>query len=64
MNEAGETELPLLVGLTAIALVLLASNSLFTRLGVSDGTDPLTFAAIRVASGARACSACCAAVGV
>jgi len=52
MNEAGETGRPLLVGLTAIALVLLASNSLFTRLGVSGGTDPLTFAAIRVASGA------------
>ncbi|MEM7487566.1 MAG: DMT family transporter [Pseudomonadota bacterium] len=38
--------------LTAVALVLLAANSLLTRAGVLDGTDPLAFAAIRVAAGA------------
>ena len=43
--------LPLPV-LTAAALCLLAANSLLTRAGVVDGTDPLAFAAIRVAAGA------------
>lgn len=41
-----------LVLLTAVALCLLAANSLLTRAGVMDGTDPLTFAVIRVATGA------------
>ncbi|MEM8848957.1 MAG: DMT family transporter [Pseudomonadota bacterium] len=41
-----------IVLLTALALVLLAANSLLTRAGVLDGTDPLAFAAIRVAAGA------------
>ena len=38
--------------LTALALCFLAANSLLTRAGVLDGTDPLAFAAIRVAAGA------------
>lgn len=38
--------------LTALVLCLLAANSLLTRAGVVDGTDPLAFAAIRVAAGA------------
>ncbi|MEL7182472.1 MAG: DMT family transporter [Pseudomonadota bacterium] len=38
--------------LACIAMVLLATNSLFTRAGVLDGTDPLAFAAIRVGAGA------------
>jgi drug/metabolite transporter (DMT)-like permease len=38
--------------LTALALCLLAANSLLTRAGVQDGTDPLAFAAIRVGAGA------------
>lgn len=38
--------------LTAFALCFLAANSLLTRAGVLDGTDPLSFAAIRVAGGA------------
>ncbi|MEM8824027.1 MAG: DMT family transporter [Pseudomonadota bacterium] len=41
-----------IVLLTAFALVLLAANSLLTRAGVLDGTDPMAFAAIRVAAGA------------
>ncbi|CTQ48645.1 DMT family transporter [Jannaschia donghaensis] len=41
-----------LVLLTALALCFLAANSLLTRAGVLDGTDPLAFAAIRVAAGA------------
>ena len=41
-----------LAALTALALCFLAANSLLTRAGVLDGTDPLAFAAIRVASGA------------
>lgn len=38
--------------LTALALCFLAANSLLTRAGVLDGTDPLAFAALRVAAGA------------
>ncbi|WP_299814477.1 DMT family transporter [uncultured Jannaschia sp.] len=38
--------------LTALALCFLAANSLLTRTGVLDGTDPMAFAAIRVAAGA------------
>lgn len=38
--------------LTALALCFLAANSLLTRAGVQDGTDPLAFAALRVAAGA------------
>lgn len=38
--------------LTFLALCFLAANSLLTRAGVVDGTDPLAFAAIRVAAGA------------
>jgi drug/metabolite transporter (DMT)-like permease len=38
--------------LTALALCFLAANSLLTRAAVLDGTDPLAFAAIRVAAGA------------
>lgn len=38
--------------LSALALCFLAANSLLTRAGVLDGTDPLAFAAIRVAAGA------------
>ncbi|WP_299646353.1 DMT family transporter [uncultured Jannaschia sp.] len=38
--------------LTALALCFLAANSLLTRAGVVDGTDPMAFAAIRVAAGA------------
>lgn len=38
--------------LTLLALCFLAANSLLTRAGVLDGTDPLAFAAIRVAAGA------------
>ncbi|WGH77749.1 DMT family transporter [Jannaschia ovalis] len=38
--------------LTALAMTLLAANSLLTRAGVLDGTDPLAFAAIRVGAGA------------
>lgn len=38
--------------LAALALCFLAANSLLTRAGVVDGTDPLTFAAIRVGAGA------------
>ena len=37
---------------TALALCLLAANSILTRAGVQDGTDPLAFAAIRVLAGA------------
>lgn len=53
--------LPLLTGL---ALCLLAANSLLTRAGVLDGTDPLAFAAIRVASGAVVLAALAARRGV
>jgi drug/metabolite transporter (DMT)-like permease len=38
--------------LTALAMGFLAANSLLTRAGVLDGTDPLAFAAIRVGAGA------------
>jgi drug/metabolite transporter (DMT)-like permease len=38
--------------LAAAAMCLLAANSLLTRAGVQDGTDPLAFAAIRVGAGA------------
>lgn len=38
--------------LAALAMVLMASNSLLTRAGVSDGTDPLAFAVLRVGAGA------------
>ncbi|SDY66450.1 Threonine/homoserine efflux transporter RhtA [Jannaschia faecimaris] len=41
-----------LAALTLLALCFLAANSLLTRAGVLDGTDPLAFAAIRVAAGA------------
>lgn len=41
-----------LFALTLLALCFLAANSLLTRAGVLDGTDPLAFAAIRVAAGA------------
>ncbi len=41
-----------LFALTALALTFLAANSLLTRAGVLDGTDPMAFAAIRVAAGA------------
>ena len=40
-----------LVLLTALALCFLAANSLLTRAGVLDGTDPMAFAAIRVTAG-------------
>jgi drug/metabolite transporter (DMT)-like permease len=40
--------LPLLI----LAMCFLAANSLLTRAGVLDGTDPLAFAAIRVGAGA------------
>ncbi|WP_179380199.1 DMT family transporter [Jannaschia marina] len=43
--------MPLAV-LTLVALCFLAANSLLTRAGVLDGTDPMAFAAIRVAAGA------------
>lgn len=43
--------------LTALALCFLAANSLLTRAGVLDGTDPLAFAAIRVAAGAAVLAA-------
>ncbi|MFO6464117.1 DMT family transporter [Jannaschia sp. KMU-145] len=38
--------------MTALAVTLLAANSLLTRAGVLDGTDPVAFAAIRVGAGA------------
>ncbi|WP_371156538.1 DMT family transporter [Jannaschia sp. 2305UL9-9] len=38
--------------LTVAAMCFLSANSLLTRAGVLDGTDPLAFAAIRVGSGA------------
>ena len=38
--------------LAALAMTMLAANSLLTRAGVLDGTDPLAFAAIRVGAGA------------
>ncbi|TFL17618.1 DMT family transporter [Jannaschia formosa] len=38
--------------LAALAFCFLAANSLLTRAGVLDGTDPLAFAAIRVGAGA------------
>ena len=41
-----------LAALTALALCLLAANSLLTRAGVLAGTDPMAFAAIRVVAGA------------
>lgn len=47
--------MPLLL-LTALALCLLAANSLLTRAGVLDGTDPLLFALMRVAAGAAVLS--------
>ncbi|WP_308915729.1 DMT family transporter [Jannaschia sp. LMIT008] len=41
-----------LILLAGLTMTLMASNSLLTRAGVLAGTDPLTFAAIRVAAGA------------
>ncbi len=41
-----------LILLTALVLCFLAANSLLTRAGVLDGTDPLAFAVLRVAAGA------------
>ena len=41
-----------LFALAALAMCFLAANSLLTRAGVLDGTDPLAFAAIRVGAGA------------
>ena len=41
-----------LLALAALAMVLMAANSVLTRAGVLAGTDPLAFAAIRVAAGA------------
>lgn len=38
--------------LAAVAMTLMAANSLLTRAGVLDGTDPMAFAALRVAAGA------------
>jgi drug/metabolite transporter (DMT)-like permease len=38
--------------LVALAMCAFAANSLLTRAGVADGTDPLTFAAIRATCGA------------
>ena len=38
--------------LAALAICCLASNSPLARAGVTDGTDPMAFAAIRVAAGA------------
>ncbi|UWQ17654.1 DMT family transporter [Jannaschia sp. M317] len=38
--------------LAALAMCFLAANSLLTRAGVLDGTDPLAFAALRVGAGA------------
>ena len=53
-----------LVLLTALALCFLAANSLLTRAGVVDGTDPLAFAAIRVAAGAVVLAALAARRGI
>lgn len=38
--------------LICLTMMFFASNSLLTRAGVADGTDPLAFAALRVAAGA------------
>ncbi|MEM9798109.1 MAG: DMT family transporter [Pseudomonadota bacterium] len=43
--------MPLII-LSFLMLCCLAANSLLTRAGVLDGTDPMAFAAIRVAAGA------------
>lgn len=48
-GQQGAMQLALL---TLLALCFLAANSLLNRAGVLDGTDPLAFAAIRVAAGA------------
>lgn len=40
------------IALAALAMCFLAANSILTRAGVEDGTDPLAFAAIRVGAGA------------
>ncbi|KIT17516.1 DMT family transporter [Jannaschia aquimarina] len=40
------------VALACLAMTMMAGNSLLTRAGVLAGTDPLAFAAIRVAAGA------------
>ncbi|WP_281823854.1 DMT family transporter [Jannaschia rubra] len=53
-----------LVLLTATALVFLAANSILTRAGVLDGTDPLVFAVIRVAAGAAVLTALAARRGI
>ncbi|MCK0167574.1 DMT family transporter [Jannaschia sp. S6380] len=50
--------------MTLFALCFLAANSLLTRAGVLDGTDPLTFAAIRVAGGAVVLAALAARRGI
>ena len=50
--------------LTVVALVFLACNSLLTRAGVLDGTDPLSFAAVRVAAGAAVLAALAARRGI
>ena len=50
--------------MTVLALCLLAANSLLTRAGVLDGTDPLAFAAIRVGAGAVVLSCLAARRGV
>lgn len=50
--------------LAAIAFCFLAANSLLTRAGVLDGTDPLAFAAIRVGAGAVVLAALAARRGI
>jgi drug/metabolite transporter (DMT)-like permease len=43
--------------LTALTMCAFAANSLLTRAGVADGTDPLTFATIRAGCGAAVLAA-------
>ncbi|PWJ14437.1 DMT family transporter [Jannaschia seohaensis] len=50
--------------LAAVAFCFLAANSLLTRAGVLDGTDPLAFAAIRVGAGAVVLAALAARRGI
>ncbi|MGB3554027.1 MAG: EamA family transporter, partial [Jannaschia sp.] len=53
-----------LTALAALAMCFLATNSLLTRAGVLDGTDPLAFAAIRVGAGALVLSLLAARRGI
>ena len=53
MTEASGTPAPRVIGLTALAMIAFAGNSIICRLALRDATiDPASFTSIRLASGA------------